>query len=706
MPLCYCPWPLTGGYTIPTPNFPLCSIMGPYQDIDPTNVGDIYYQLIGTSPCRMLVVSFYDVAYYGGTGSVSTGFCPSPPIYATSMIVLYENTNVIEIYIQQKNVCSAWNGGLAIEGIQDATGANAAVVPGRNNTQWTATNDAWRFTPNGAPNYAVSWWQGSTQISTNPTINVCPPTTTNYTAQIIYTLCAGGTLTLEDSATVTVNNSIGLTINNSNPVICGGGSSTLIANSTDPTATFQWSSPPGGASSSITVSPVATTTYTVTATTTGCTTQASATVTVSSNPIISVNSPSICIGQPATLNASGASSYIWNTGAIDSSITVSPASTTTYTVTGSNSGCTGIGTGIVTVNANLVPTITGPSSVCSGNIATLDAGPGYLSYLWSNSATTQTIPVSTSGTYFVTVTSGGGCSGIASLTVNVNPNPTVGISASINPFCEGISTLLTATGGTTYLWSGALGTANPLNVSPIANTTYTVTGSDVNGCTGTANITINVNPNPIVSVAASANPICIGNPTTLTAAGAATYLWSGGLGTTNPLIISPLSTITYLVTGTDVNGCTGTSNLVVTVNPLPNPTISPFSPATCGLNNGSATATGGSGYIWSNGQATATITGLAPAVYNVTVTSAAGCSNTNTVTIGNIPGPTVSATSTNENCGQNNGTATATPVGGFGVITYLGIMHKLLRLLSIFLPVLMTLLLPMQIRVLLLLLFL
>ena len=77
-----------------------------------------------------------------------------------------------------------------------------------------------------------------------------------------------------------------------------------------------------------------------------------------------------------------------------------------------------------------------------------------------------------------------------------------------------------------------MGTANPLNVSPIANTTYTVTGSDVNRCTGTANITINVNPNPIVSVAASANPICIGNPTTLTATGAATYLWSGGLGTT------------------------------------------------------------------------------------------------------------------------------------------------------------------------------
>ena len=113
---------------------------------------------------------------------------------------------------------------------------------------------------------------------------------------------SGGTLTLKDSATVTVNNSIGLTVNPSNPVICGGGSTTLTANSTDPTATFQWSSPPGGTSTSIIVSPTTTTTYTVTATTTGCTTQASSTVTVSTNPTITVNNPTICTGGSNNFN--------------------------------------------------------------------------------------------------------------------------------------------------------------------------------------------------------------------------------------------------------------------------------------------------------------------------------------------------------------------------------------------------------------------
>lgn len=145
VPGSYCPWPLTSGTPLPTSTFPVCSIMGPGQDIDPTNMGSISWQVIGTSPNRMFIVSYDSVPYYGGTGSVSTANCPTPPIYATSQIVLYETTNIIDVYIQNKPDCSGWNGGLAIEGIQDSSGTNAAVVPGRNNTVWTTTNDAWRF---------------------------------------------------------------------------------------------------------------------------------------------------------------------------------------------------------------------------------------------------------------------------------------------------------------------------------------------------------------------------------------------------------------------------------------------------------------------------------------------------------------------------------------------------------------------------------
>jgi hypothetical protein len=154
----FCPWQLTGGDTLPSSSFPLNSIMWPYEDVDNTCAGDFSFELIGTVPNRMLIVSCDSVPYYGGTGSLNTGYCTTPPIYATSMMVLYESTNIIDIYIQNKDTCHGWNGGLAIEGIQDATGANAFVVPGRNNTRWDTANDAWRFTPiiTGIGNYSYN----------------------------------------------------------------------------------------------------------------------------------------------------------------------------------------------------------------------------------------------------------------------------------------------------------------------------------------------------------------------------------------------------------------------------------------------------------------------------------------------------------------------------------------------------------------------
>ena len=166
----YCPWPLTIGVNIPSSTYPINSIMGPYQDLDPTKQGSIYYNIIGAFPYRVFVVSFYQIPYYGDPNSVSTGSCPNP-LFATSQIVLYESTNVIEIYIQNKESCSGWNGGLAIEGIQDSAGTNAYVVPGRNNIVWTDTSDAWRFTPG---NTYLSEFDATDfiLISPNPSIGV------------------------------------------------------------------------------------------------------------------------------------------------------------------------------------------------------------------------------------------------------------------------------------------------------------------------------------------------------------------------------------------------------------------------------------------------------------------------------------------------------------------------------------------------------
>jgi hypothetical protein len=133
------------------------------------------------------------------------------------MIVLYENTNVIEVYIQEKNIdnfgAGTWNNGNAIVGVQDPTGTIATVAPNRNglDANWTAINEAWRFVPDGTSITSIAWHEGSGTsgpiISTADQINVCPTTTTTYTAEVTYQLCGGAILTELDETTVTVNES-------------------------------------------------------------------------------------------------------------------------------------------------------------------------------------------------------------------------------------------------------------------------------------------------------------------------------------------------------------------------------------------------------------------------------------------------------------------------------------------------------------------
>jgi gliding motility-associated-like protein len=122
-----------------------------------------------------------------------------------------------------------------------------------------------------------------------------------------------------------------------------------------------------------------------------------------------------------------------------------------------------------------------------------------------------------------------------------------------------------------YVWdNGAGGGPNPV-VSPSTTTTYTVTASDICGYDATASVTVTVFPDPIVSIEADPPGICSGYSTTLTADGAVNYLWTGGgiSSSTNPITISPDSTHTYTVVGTDTNGCFGIATVTIPVNPSP-----------------------------------------------------------------------------------------------------------------------------------------
>lgn len=224
----------------------------------------------------------------------------------------------------------------------------------------------------------------------------------------------------------------------------------------------------------------------------------------------------ICAGQTTTLSASGGGLYQWSNGAATANINVMPTVTTTYTVTVTTPGC-GSDTDDVTVQVDnfTPPTITGGGVLCPGASLTLTAeGPGYTGYAWSNGQTTQSININTSGIYTVTVTSSGGCTGTASVTINPASSTTTNILGP-GALCAGANATLIATGSfLSYNWSnGASGSIIQVDQPG----TYTVTVTNSAGCTGTATKTLAAAPLPAVTFSVANPNVCAGACTTVTA---------------------------------------------------------------------------------------------------------------------------------------------------------------------------------------------
>lgn len=171
------------------------------RDINPNGNGTIKYYTAGTAPCRYLVVYYSTVPLFHGFFDN----CNTVP-NSTFQLVLYENTNFIDVYIANSTSCT-WNSGYGIIGIQNI-GATTAVCPaGRNRTAFTAVNEAWRFTPTGTPSYTVSWTGPSGNIGTGlGPINVCPAANTTYTASMSITNCDGAITNYTNTAAVVVDN--------------------------------------------------------------------------------------------------------------------------------------------------------------------------------------------------------------------------------------------------------------------------------------------------------------------------------------------------------------------------------------------------------------------------------------------------------------------------------------------------------------------
>jgi hypothetical protein len=276
----------------------------------------------------------------------------------------------------------------------------------------------------------------------------------------------------------------------------------------------------------------------------------------------------ICKNGTVSLTASGANSFTWNNTVNSATITNSPSSTTNFFVIGmDNNGCTN--GQAITVTVNPVPTLSVTAStnfLCKGATATLSAfGAG--SYTWDPvSATGNTVIVTPTVTTTFTVTGSNtfGCLKSNLVAVNVG-SITMALSANTT-ICEGESTLLIAGNMTKASWSNGAIFVQTL-VNPSVTTLYTVTGTDIQKCTHTGSVTVNVNANPAITTSANPAVICKGETATLTADGALTYSWStAATGGSVNLTPSSAGSFTYIVKGIDINGCSSTKPVVLVVD--------------------------------------------------------------------------------------------------------------------------------------------
>ncbi|MFM2135233.1 MAG: hypothetical protein RL021_633 [Bacteroidota bacterium] len=375
----------------------------------------------------------------------------------------------------------------------------------------------------------------------------------------------------------------------------------------------------------------------------GCSDTATATTTVYPNPIANAGPDrNICPGGSIALSATGGSTYYWLPSNISgASFSVTPASTTTYTViVTDNHGC--IASDVMTVNVSNRPIVraTGTTSICAGQTAVLTgSGSGTLSWNPGGMTTgTVTVQPSTTTDYVLTVTDLNGCTANDTIRVQVNPSPVLAVSPN-QAVCYGSSVTLYASGAFNYAWSPIGSNGPAVSLTPTVTGTYTVVGTSLQGCTSTATVNVTVNQAPQVSLMPAF--YCQGHTAVLDAGNpGSSYLWSNGQ-TTQSINVSTSGNYSVVVTGP--NGCPATASTTVieggNLQALPSAEVI-CSGASTVLNAGNP----GSSYLWSNGATTQTITASNAGTYSVTITDAFGCSATINHLVSVNPLPTAAFT--------------------------------------------------------------
>ena len=545
--------------------------------------------------------------------------------------------------------------------------------------------------------YASASWTGGTGTFGTPN-----SLTTTYTPGVGETGTVNLTVTLTSTCGTTVTDVVSLTINTattptitSNVVggtICNGSSITLTASGG---TSYLWNTT--AATNTITVSPSASTVYTVTATTTCGSVNQTFSVTINDLPsVTATNTGAYCVGESIQLSATAGLSYAWTGPNTFSSSLPNPsianatsamAGTYSLTVTDAATTCQNNTTTTVVVNAlpvlvSTVPPVTITQADCgltngaiSGAIAT---GANPISYQWISSVgavigAAADISSLGSGVYYLAATDGNGCRDSVSFTITTLNGPATPTFATVSPVCEGGSFTLTVTNpilGAIYNWvsagnptqSGVDLTSITINSASVTNVgPYTVEVVDAGcGSFGTVSVTLNTKPIPAITGSTS---FCFGTSTVLDASSSlpstgTTYLWyfnnapiSGATSAT--LTATQAGDYQVLVTNT---GCDSLSvETAITINTLPvvNTTTNPvvITNAACGLTNASvigANATGSQpfNYVWTNGLGTVLVSDTAlvnvgAGTYYLVATDVNGCSDSSSVVLSAASAPAV-----------------------------------------------------------------
>ncbi len=333
-----------------------------------------------------------------------------------------------------------------------------------------------------------------------------------------------------------------------------------------------------------------------------------------------------------------------------------------------NDGTDNSNTQTFIITVNMLPLVTATASdnqLCFGDFVTLTGG-GASTYTWSNNAQNG-VPIApqSSVQYTVSGTDANNCSSTASTIVYVFNLPNVSAHATATTICDGSPVTLFGDSAFTYIWSNSVQDGTAFN--PSATNTYSVTGTDGNGCSNTASLTINVNPKPNPQISANGpTTFCNGNSVTLSSSVIGSYLWNTSETTSN---ITVQTTGNYSVTVTDLNNCTGSSNLIaITVDSILVPVIIPNGSTTfCEGESVNLVSSITGNYLWSTSETSQSIIVDTAGSYSLTVTDANNCEGTAApvlVTVDSLPSVSIPEIGTVYNNYPEFTLSGGTPLGG------------------------------------------